>query len=169
MRIRRPTVCFLWFLIVLGPLRIASAGLLTHTGEEPEFWTTHSVIFAEVIEVEKLPSDEFRQGSHRLQVRPKATLTGNFDSARMPNLELGAWFVAFDCTCLSPPAKGRYIVAVIQKQDGDYFVEASLLTFMPKGAGLVEVKDFSDPLVAEVMNNLQVLRRRFPFLEVRGG
>jgi hypothetical protein len=54
-------------------------------------------------------------------------------------------------------------VAVISKREGEFFIEPSILTFMPKGKGLVEVKDFSDPLVVEIMGNLQELRRKFPF------
>jgi len=153
-------------LIFLGIPASGVAANISESGEGSGYWTTRSVIFFEVADVEKLSSEEYFHGTHRLQVRPKATLSGTFDSSRFPTLELGCWICGRTSSCTTIPKKGSHFVGVIRKRDYDpydHVVASSHLTFMPKGSGLVEVKDFSDPLVAKILGNLQSLRRKFPF------
>jgi hypothetical protein len=161
------TAALIWFLMLVSLPAMTLAGLGTDSGEEPGYWNTHSMIFAEVVGVERITHGDYKHGTHHLQVRPKATLTGSFDSSRLPTLELSAWFGGFDCNHLTPPTKGRYIVAVIRKDVGEYFLASSILKFMPDGNDFVEVKDFSDPLVAEIFHKVQAIRRISPWAELR--
>ena len=138
------------------------AGHVSRTGEEVGYWTTHSVIFAKVSGVERLETEEFMLGTHRLQVQPKATLAGNFDSALYSPLDVGIWISPWFSNCQKVPESG-FVLLVIQKRGEDYFVTPCTLTYMPNSSGIVEVEGFTDPLVEETMKSLQSVRRSSPF------
>ncbi len=70
------TVTLLTFLVLQAN---AIAGIAIRRGNEVGFWTKYSVILAEIAKVEVISKDRASKGTHSLQVKPKATLSGNFD------------------------------------------------------------------------------------------
>jgi hypothetical protein len=132
------------------------------TGEEVGYWSTHSVIYAKVTGTERLTSEEYMLGTHRLQVLPQATLAGNFDSALYSTLDLGVWVSPWISNCPKPP-ESAFVLLVIQKRGEDHFVSPCMPTYMPKASSIVEVEGFTDPLVEETIESLRSVRRRSPF------
>jgi len=138
----------------------AVAGISTMRGTEEAVWTDCSVVFAEVASV-----TEIDLGHVELSLHVRATLTGTYDAAANPVLDTELRYGGKISAILKPPiAKARVVVIVRRPRDRDghllnrYVIPSDIVTFMPNEAAMVEVKDFEDPRVRDVVTRLRQLR-----------
>jgi hypothetical protein len=145
--------------------------------ENPQFWSNDGafVVYGQVLDVRKESAD--RTGE--LLIRPIATLSGDFDSAKsgdIPVTVLMGRGVAF-YSILGAPTNGSKIIAVITRVPANVsntntaylHIPNSFVNCFPidpkwKAIGidgrppLFEVTGFDDPKVTETIENLRKLR-----------
>lgn len=147
----------------LLPLLLYGANV-PERGEHAEYWDNRSVIFAQVTAVEKHDPQE-DLFAYLVTLQPKATLTGKFDPALEPEIK-----VKFPLpnplvsNIRRPPAVGANAIVLIRQYEGAYYVSYHKIAYLPEpNAAFIEVKDFADPKVDEVLTSLRIFRaRKFP-------
>jgi len=145
----------------IGILGLAhSLGILDPEPDE-SFWRGAFVVYADVVDVKP---DEY-QGT-LIQLKPYATLSGNFDAAFHGEITAHAIVNrgSADVSVIrTAPKKGSKVLAVIwdtinAKGQQIYLVPNGNVKFVAGHVGIFEVTGFDDPKVTETIENLRKLR-----------
>jgi hypothetical protein len=146
----------------LLPLIALLAGPGYESGEERGYWTGRSVIYANVIAVRKEP----KRMEYMVTFRPMATLSGQFDPGAEPLIEARIWVSLLSSALFEPPQVGDNVLAAIGRRGAEYIVPSSDIGYFPEvkeqlkqRPPILKVKDFSDPVVLEVLSTIQKLRK----------
>jgi hypothetical protein len=124
-------------------------------GNRPETWKSGGVMYAQVKAVDK--SSPYLFGVH---LKPMASLTGAIDPAAVDEIfapvEIGPPLTSQIDKI--PPAGAKVLVYVDGANPNNLRIPKGIVDFMPKGAAIVEVHDFDDPMVSQTIERLRKLR-----------
>lgn len=137
--------------VVFGLQMLATAGVRTEGGTDLTFWSTHSVIYGRVLSA-------FGENSWEcvVEIVPYATFTGSFDAALHRTIKAKMYVGRTDM--VTRPPINQNVILVLFHVEEDYCVSPSRLLFMPEMKAVLEVKDLSDPKVANIIEVLRELR-----------
>ena len=131
-------------------------------GTEPDYWTTHSVIVAQVVAVTDATS--FMQTKIALQ--PRGTLSGMFDAGVQHEVEARTEMGNTTTTMIfRRPAPGTAVISVLCNNDDKndripYLVLPGFVTYMPKPwASLVQIGALTDAKVDRTLASIRDVRK----------
>lgn len=140
-------------LFVLFSAFSASAGIETYTGSETWLWENHAVVYGEITDV---VLDKQGRNLADIKLDVQTTLTGSLDAAHRATISVPVDFsIRSTAVDEAPRAKTKVVVFLEKLKNGDYAVERSRATFMPRASPLVVVKDFEDAKVKFVISRLR--------------
>lgn len=168
------------FLLLQGTVLKAQEDPLKEWRELPAHkWQQLAVLYAEVGDAEKLvdgkrvkltEKDRTKEslGDCYIQLKPLATLTGNFDCALHKEFVVHASIRGFGLQ-LQPsdiprvPGEGAKVIVLVHWRSGKYNVRQDSVAFFPKNEennrpALCPVENFEDPKVKEVIEALRKIR-----------
>lgn len=138
----------------------ASAGIRTIYGSEQGVWTDHSAVYADITSLTDLGL-----GNLGLTLRIRATLTGSFDAAECPVLKTDLHYGPKVSAIRVPPRANARVIVILRRPRNvagalleRYIVPSDIIKFMPNEAAILEVKDFEDPNVQQIISRLRELR-----------
>ena len=148
-------------------------GIGTKRADGPEYWRSHSVVFATIVDVyePEWPTSAFISGRpvHIVKLQPVVTVAGSFDATLEPELTLrvetygwSKWVsVVIEPRALAAiqlPSVNSRVIVVLEKIGGLYEISPDRAEFMPSEEPLCEVDGLSDPVVTGIRMALQKLR-----------
>jgi hypothetical protein len=141
------------------------AAITTLDVDTVDFWKTHSIVFGEVTSVERLGRGQHSKGTHRVSLRPEATLAGRFDPGLHRELALNVWVGPRTSSIRDPPRPKQKVILVVWNKGGSLIVPAAFAPFMPNAAALAPVSGFADPEVEKTLSAIQRIRAmKAPFI-----
>ncbi len=156
--------------------------VIVEDGSPPELWQNAAVLYAEVQSTklnneeipnksDKHPGGALQNADYSIRIKPIATLTGNFDSAREQDIEIQTQVfgtaVMDQGAIHQVPANHAKIIVMIKWNDSASDRKNRVPTwdvrFFPQDTNknrpaLFEVTGFDDPKVTETIENLRKLR-----------
>jgi hypothetical protein len=137
--------------------RVSAAGTPLTTGETA-YWTSDSVVYAEVVSVTTV-----RSNLVRLTLDVKATLAGSWEAAANPSLQSDVDIGLRDSSVeYAPSVKDRVVVLVRKVPGFPYRIPNDVVAYMPNYCAIVVVKSFDGPTVAKIVSRLRELRSDKP-------
>jgi hypothetical protein len=150
--------------IVIAIVSIAShcgIGDVATEGTLERYWKIAAVMYADVVSVEK--GEYGTLGEYVIQLKPLATLSGDFDSAFQGRVYAHA-FVGGNSMIKEPPMAGTKVIVLVSHADAaSSRIPDGSVTFFPEISnhhrpGIFPVTSFDDPKVTETIENLRKLR-----------
>jgi hypothetical protein len=145
-------------------IAVSLSGILFDSGENEEQWDHAAVVYAEIkaVDVERRNEDAkgYRIASehHVVTIRPLASLAGTIDTSVVTEVRSIVVFGFGRGVMEEPPTPGSKALVVLHRFDGQFSIFDGAVGYLPGHMPIVEVKDFSDPKVAEAIEMIGKLR-----------
>jgi hypothetical protein len=153
-----------YFVILFLVVERGFAGIGTISAANPNTWKERkiSVVIASIKDVHEIKATAAHPFAATLT--PIATIAGNFDASAQPTLSV-RFFASEISSVTQAPPEGAIVLAVIQQQSlyadektRSDWIASDLCPFMPENAGMVVLKDLSDPRIQETLKKIQDAR-----------
>lgn len=139
---------------------LALGGIITNDGTERGYWNSTVVVYCDIVKVDIVQKATEINGHAALSqtttvvINPIATLAGTIDPSSSPTIRA---YAEFGIGLSDPPTEGSKAVVVIQRYENQYSIPNGGVCYMPNKIAITEVKNFEDPKVAAIIENLREL------------